>query len=498
MPDLLLALDQGTTSSRAIVFTNEGDIVGMGQYEHPQSFPADGWVEHDPEAIWETQMAAVRDAMVHAKASASDIAAVGITNQRETVVLWERATGRPVAPAIVWQDRRTAEHCHQLRARGLEESIQERTGLVVDPYFSATKLVWLLDNVAGARQRAERGELAFGTVDSFLLWRLTDGAVHATDVTNASRTMLMDADRCAWDDYLLELFEIPRQLLPEIRPSASTFGHTTPRALGRELPVSAMVGDQQAATFGQACFAAGMAKNTYGTGSFLLMNVGNRRAASRARLLSTVAWQIGDEWPVYALEGSIFATGAAVQWLRDGLGIIASADETEALAASVQDTGGVTFVPAFVGLGAPHWNPSVRGAIFGLTRGTSKAHIARAALEAACLQTVDVLEAMAKDAKRPIRMLRADGGMASNGIMMQMQADLAGVPVQCAGITETTALGAAWLAGLGAGIYESTHDLVPLWKEGRTFEPRMSLEQRGETLDRWRKAVRCLCVEAGG
>jgi len=496
MPELLLALDQGTTSSRAIVFTPEGDVRGFGQHEHPQFFPAEGWVEHDPEAIWDSQMAAAREALDRAEVTAKDIAALGITNQRETVILWERSTGRPIAPAIVWQDRRTSERCRMLQETGLEAMIQQRTGLVLDPYFSATKLQWLLDNVPGARTRAEKGELAFGTVDTFLLWRLTGGRVYATDVTNASRTMLMDANRCDWDDELLDLFHVPREVLPEIRPSAWSFGVADRHLLGAEIPIAAIAGDQQAAAFGQACFAPGMVKNTYGTGSFLLMNVGERRMGSEARLLSTVAWQIGQEKPVYALEGSIFVTGAAIQWLRDGLGIIGSANESEALAASVSDTTGVTFVPAFVGLGAPHWRPDVRGAVLGLTRGVTKAHIARAALEAACFQTVDVLDAMAEDAGGPIQVLRADGGMTANELVMQMQADLAGVPVHCPAMTETTALGAAWLAGLGAGIFRNAQELAGLWKAGRQYEPRMSADEREANLRRWRTAVRQVCGEA--
>lgn len=497
MPHLLLALDQGTTSSRALVFEPDGRVRGAAQLEHPQSFPRDGWVEHDPEAIWDTQLTAVRAALDAADVRASDIAAMGITNQRETVALWERATGRPVSPAIVWQDRRTADLCQQLRERGLEEAIQERTGLLLDPYFSATKLAWLLEHVPEARRRAENGELAFGTVDSFLLWRLTRGAVHATDVTNASRTLLFEVDICAWDDYLLELFNIPPAVLPTVRPSGWLFGHVAPEYFGHAIPITAVMGDQQAAMFGQACFTTGMVKNTYGTGSFLLMNTGERRPRSRKRLLSTVAWQIGEEWPTYALEGSIFTTGAAVQWLRDGLGIIQHAAEVETLAASVPDTGGVTFVPAFVGLGAPYWNPDVRGALFGLNRGTTRAHIARATLEATCFQTLDVLHAMAQDAHQNIQVLRADGGMTANRLLMQMQADLAGVPVQCPANRETTALGVAWMAGLTAGVYRDLSEISALWKPTAVFEPALSRDERMIRWHRWRVAVAQLCGSLG-
>lgn len=494
MPDLLLALDQGTTSSRAILFDLEGRRISAAQHEHPQSFPRDGWVEHDPEAIWRTQLAVARQAIAEAGASARDVAALGIANQRETVVVWDRRSGQPIGPAIVWQDRRTANICDRLRSDGLEPLVQERTGLMLDPYFSATKLAWILDNTPGARSEAERGKLAFGTVDAFLLWRLTGGLVHATDVSNASRTLLMDADRCAWDPRLLDLFRAPREILPAIRSSAGVLGTCVRSLFGAEIPIAAMAGDQQAAAFGQACVLPGMLKNTYGTGSFLLLNTGERRPRSRARLLGTVAWRIGEDAPAYALEGSVFVSGAAVQWLRDGLGLIASAAETQELAASVPDTAGVTFVPAFVGLGAPHWRPDVRGAIVGLTRGASRAHLVRAALEAACFQTVDVLEAMAADAERPIESLRADGGMAANDVLMQMQADLAGIPVHRPVCTETTALGAAWLAGIGAGVYRDVAQTASLWRPDRVFEPRMSADERLAALDRWRRAVAQVCL----
>ncbi len=496
MGDLLLALDQGTTSSRAVVFTPDARPLAIAQYEHPQSFPREGWVEHDPEAIWSSQIEAARDALTACGASARDCAAIGIANQRETVLIWERATGRPIAPAIVWQDRRTAATCKRLADLGQECIVQERTGLLLDPYFSASKIAWLLDAVPGARARAEAGALAFGTVDTFLLWRLTGGALHATDVTNASRTLLMDIERLCWDEAMLELFGIPRPILPEILPTAHRYGTATEDLFGSTVPIAALVGDQQSAAFGQACFAPGMAKNTYGTGAFLLLNAGEARPRSSSRLLGTPAYRLGEAAPRYALEGSVFVAGAAVQWLRDGLGIIQTAAEVEALAASVPDTGGVTFVPAFVGLGAPHWRPDVRGMISGLTRGATRAHLARAALEAACMQTVGVLEAMAADASRPIETLRADGGMAANDLLLQMQADLAGIPVHRPQVTETTALGAAWLAGLGAGLYRDTAELAPLWKPDRVFEPTITSDERIGIRDRWRRALGSIGAES--
>ncbi|MCC6728328.1 MAG: glycerol kinase GlpK [Chthonomonadales bacterium] len=488
MPELLLALDQGTTSSRAIVFRPDGAILSLVQAEHAQVFPRPGWVEHDPEAIWGTQHGVANRALAAAGATAADVAAIGIANQRETVVLWERATGRPVANAIVWQDRRTADVCQRLRASGVEPMVRERTGLVLDPYFSATKLAWLLDNTPGARARAERGELAFGTIDSFLLWRLTGGAVHATDVTNASRTLLLDARTGCWDDDLLALFGVPRAVLPEVRASSDRFGETLPELLGGRVPVTGILGDQQAACFGQACFEPGMVKNTYGTGSFLLMNTGAEPRASANRLLTTVAWGIGAA-RTYALEGSIFVTGAAVQWLRDELGIVRTAAETEALAGSVPDTGGVYMVPAFVGLGAPYWDSEARGALVGLTRGTGRAHIARAALEAACYQTRDVVDAMQADAGAPLRDLRADGGMAANDLLLRMQADVLGIPVHRPAVTETTALGAACLAGIGAGVYRGIGEVAGRWRAAATFEPRMEESRRAELYAGWRQAV---------
>lgn len=486
----VLALDQGTTSSRAIVFDQEARPLATAQQEHPQQYPAPGLVEHDPEALWASQLTTARKAIDLAGLSASDIAAIGITNQRETTLLWERATGRPVSSAIVWQDRRTASVCEQLRRAGAEEQVQHVTGLRIDPYFSATKLAWLLDHVPDGRARATRGELAFGTVDTFLLWRLTGGRIHATDVSNASRTLLMDLRTLDWDQGMLDLFGIPRQVLPEILPSSHIYGETDPALLGVPIPIASMAGDQQAATFGQVCLTPGMVKNTYGTGSFLLMNTGDTPRASRSRLLTTVAWRLADGPPTYALEGSIFATGAAIQWLRDELGIVRSAAETEALAASVSDTGGVYFVPAFVGLGAPYWDSEARGAIVGITRGTSRAHIARAALAAACFQTRDVLRAMEADAGSPIRCIRVDGGMTANSLLLQMQADVLGLPVLRPAVTETTALGAAFLAGLAVGVWPDATAVASTWRAEREFLPAISPEARDRLYAGWNEAVR--------
>src|SRR5690606_24989595 len=430
-----------TTSSRAILFDREGRVVAVAQQEFRQRYPQPGWVEHDPEEIWATQLATAQQVLNQAGVSPADVAAIGITNQRETTVLWDRTTGKPVAPAIVWQDRRTAGMCDALKAEGAEAVVREKTGLVLDPYFSATKIAWLLDNVPGLRARAERGEIAFGTIDSWLVYRLTGGRVHATDYSNASRTMLLNIHTLAWDDELLALFgRIPKAILPQVLPSSHIYGETDPALLGAPIPIGGIAGDQQAALFGQTCFDAGMAKNTYGTGSFLLLNTGTRPVASRNGLLTTVAWGVGGQVS-YALEGSVFVTGAAVQWLRDGLGIIASAAETEALALSVEDTGGVYLVPAFAGLGAPYWDPYARGIPVGITRGTTRAHVVRAALEAIAYQTVDVMQAMEQDAGVPLRALRVDGGAAVNDFLMQFQADLLNVPVERPAVTETTALG---------------------------------------------------------
>lgn len=486
----VLALDQGTTSSRAIVFDRRSRALVTAQREFTQHFPRPGWVEHDARQIWQTQLRVAREALSRVDAKA--VQALAITNQRETTVLWDRATGEPVAPAIVWQDRRTAGLCDALRARGEAQRIQRATGLVLDAYFSGTKLAWLLDHVPQARQRAERGELAFGTIDSWLIWKLTAGRVHATDASNASRTLLFNLHTLDWDDAMLRLFGIPRALLPQVRASSGDFGSTEASLLGVSLPITGVAGDQQAATFGQACFAPGMAKNTYGTGCFMLMNTGTAVVPSRHRLLTTVGWQGPAEAPhrtAYCLEGSVFMAGATVQWLRDGLKIIERASDVEALAASVPDTGDVYLVPAFAGLGAPDWDAHARGTLVGMTRGTARAHIARAALEAIALQSADMFDAMVHDSGIALKELRVDGGAARNDLLMQMQADLLGVPVMRPATTETTALGAAYLAGLHCGLWQGADDLAAQWQAERRFEPRVSDPVRREKLARWREAV---------
>ncbi|HSW16477.1 MAG TPA: glycerol kinase GlpK [Ramlibacter sp.] len=489
----LLALDQGTSSSRSIVFDETGRVVAQAQRELPQSFPRPGWVEHDPMAIWQGQLATAQEALGAAGLAARDIAAIGITNQRETTVVWRRASGEPIHPAIVWQDRRTEPDCVRLRDAGHEALVRERTGLVIDAYFSATKIAWLLDHVPGAREEAERGELAFGTIDSWLLWQLTGGRVHATDVSNAARTMLFDVRRNAWDDELLALLRIPRALMPQVSPSSAIFGHTRADLLGASLPVGGMAGDQQAALFGQACFEAGMAKNTYGTGCFMLMHTGATFQTSTNGLITTSAAQT-DANPVFALEGSVFVGGAVVQWLRDGLRAIRSSAEIEALAASVPDAGGVVLVPAFTGLGAPYWQPDARGTITGLTRGSTVAHIARAALESIACQSAALLRAMSLDAQAaggaPLASLRVDGGASVNDLLMQFQADLLGIPVVRPAVTETTALGAAFLAGLATGVYGGVRDLGALWRAERTFEPTWSRDQAQAHMALWERAVR--------
>ncbi len=482
----ILALDQGTTSTRAILFDAEGDVVASAQRELQQFFPADGWVEHDPEHIWADSVAVCREALARADFGAGDVAALGITNQRETAVLWERASGRPVHDAIVWQDRRTAPLCRELVADGLEEHVAATTGLVIDAYFSATKLAWLLDHVPGARAAAERGELAFGTVDSFLLWRLTGGRVHATDASNAARTMLFDIRRQDWDEELLRRLRVPRTVLPEVRDCAGDFGSTD--ILGTPLPITGMAGDQQAATFGQACLRPGMVKSTYGTGCFALLNTGEEPVRSRNRLLTTVAWRLGGR-VTYALEGSIFVAGAAVQWVRDGLRAIGAAAESETVAAALPDGGGVYLVPAFTGLGAPWWDPDARGAILGLTRDSTSAHIVRAALEAVCYQTHDLLQAMADDAGGAPAALRVDGGMAANDWLCQFLADVLAVPVERPQVIETTALGAARLAALGAGLAPSPDALADGWRAERRFEPRMEPARRERLLRGWQDAI---------
>ena len=484
----LLALDQGTTSSRAIVFAEDGSIAATAQKEFRQIYPQAGWVEHDAREIWATQRGVAAEALERARIGARDVAAIGITNQRETVVLWDRRTGEPIAPAIVWQDRRTAAFCDELKSSGAEEEIRRRTGLLADPYFSGTKLRWLLDNVDGARARAGRGELAFGTIDSWLLWNLTGGRVHATDPSNASRTMLYNVHSGDWDGELLRLLGVPREVLPEVRPSCGLFGETDAGVLGAPVRIGGIAGDQQAALFGQACFSPGLAKNTYGTGCFLLMQTGAEAVESRHRLLTTVAWQ-ADGRLEYALEGSVFIGGAVVQWLRDGLGVIRSSEEVEALAASVEDSHGVYLVPAFTGLGAPHWDAYARGAIVGLTRGVTSAHLARAALESIAFQVADVVSAMEADSGLRLNELRADGGASRNNLLMQFQADLLGVPVVRAAVTETTALGAAYLAGLAAGVYTGREELARQWKAERRFEPRMAREEAAARRAQWSRAV---------
>ena len=482
----ILALDQGTTSSRAIVFDHAGSIVAVAQKEFPQHFPKPGWVEHDPDDIWSTQAGVATEALAKANLRASDVAAIGITNQRETTVVWDRATGRPVHNAIVWQDRRTAGLCDRLRARKLDRVIRKKTGLIVDAYFSGTKVQWILANVAGARAKAKAGQLAFGTVDSWLVWNLTGGRVHVTDVSNASRTMLYDIRTGDWDDELLRIFGVPRSMLPDVKSSSEVVGETT--LLGAPIPIAGIAGDQQAALFGQACGKPGMAKNTYGTGCFMLMNTGTKPIASKNNLLTTVAWRIGNRTE-YALEGSIFIAGAVVQWLRDGLEFFPSSPEVEALAASVSNTGGVYLVPAFAGLGAPHWDQYARGAIVGLTRGTTKAHIARAALEGIALQVMDVLRAMEADAGIKLRELRVDGGASANDLLMQLQSDLLNVPVVRPRVTETTALGAAYLAGLAVGFWKSRDDIAKQWQVDKRFTPAMSSTVRNAVTRQWARAL---------
>ncbi|MEE8396481.1 MAG: glycerol kinase GlpK [bacterium] len=488
MSKAILALDQGTTSSRAIVFDRRGQIVASAQQEFAQHFPQPGWVEHDLEEIWQSQLATARRALAEAKLSARDVAAIGIANQRETAALWDRASGAPVAPAIVWQCRRTAQRCAQIREAGDEPMLREKTGLVADPYFSATKWEWQLDNLPGLRDRAERGELACGTIDSWLAYRLSGGALHITDPGNASRTLLFNLQTGAWDPELLRYFRLPQSLLPTVVPSSAPYGATDASLLGAPVTIAAIAGDQQAALFGQNCLEPGMMKNTYGTGCFLLVNTGTTPLRSHAGLLTSPAWRIGAETH-YALEGSIFVAGAAVQWLRDGLQIIADAAETEALANSVADTGGVHFVPAFVGLGAPHWNPAARGALVGLTRGTTRAHIARAALEGIAFQTMELVEAVSRDMGGRPPVLRVDGGAAANNFLCRFQADLLGLPVERPAILETTALGAAYLAGLATGFWSDLSEIAALRRSERVFEPTQGDGWRADQAAQWKKAV---------
>ena len=484
----VLALDQGTTSSRAILFDHAGAIRASAQKEFPQHFPRAGWVEHDPLEIWSSQLEVARGALARAGLRAGDVAAIGITNQRETTLIWDRRSGEPIHNAIVWQDRRTASFCDDLKRAGHGDLITRKTGLVIDAYFSGSKIRWLLDHVPGARERARRGELAFGTIDTWLLWKLTGGALHLTDPSNASRTLLFNLQTGAWDEELLSLLDVPRQLLPEVRSSSEVYGETAPDLFDAPVPIAGIAGDQQAALFGQNCFTRGLAKNTYGTGCFMLMNTGTQPVASRHQLLTTVAWRAGAQTD-YALEGSVFIGGAVVQWLRDGLGLIKSAADVETLAASVPDCGGVYLVPAFAGLGAPHWDQYARGTITGLTRGTTAGHIARAALEGIAFQVADVLEVMREDSGIPTRELRVDGGASANNLLMQFQADLLQVPVVRPKVAETTALGAACLAGLAVGFWKDKTEVSRAWQPDRTFEPAKSPDEVAHRRSRWAEAL---------
>ncbi len=488
MSDFILALDQGTTSSRAILFDRQGQPVASAQRPIEQIFPRSGWVEHNPEEIWESQLLSAQEAMRTAGASFSQIAAIGITNQRETAILWDRQTSEPLANAVVWQCRRTAPLCQELKERGLEPTFRQKTGLLIDPYFSGTKVTWMLDNVPGAREKAQRGQVCFGTVDSWLLYKLTAGQTHATDYTNASRTLMYNISSLAWDDDLLRELNVPSSLLPNVLPSSGVFGESEPSLLGAPVPVAGIAGDQQAALFGQACFRVGMGKNTYGTGCFVLMNVGHESVPLGSSLVTTIAWGLGGTVE-YALEGSIFIAGAAVQWLRDGIGLIATSTESEAVAASVPSSDGVYVVPAFVGLGAPHWDPLARGVIVGISRGTTRAHIVRATLEAIAFQTRDVIEAMERECNVTLPELRVDGGATANDLLMQIQADVLGRDVVRPAVTETTALGAAYLAGLAVGFWRSQDDLAGNWQVEKRFAPRMPADQREELYADWKRAV---------
>jgi glycerol kinase len=484
----IMALDQGTTSSRAIVFNREGQIISSAQKEFTQIFPKPGWVEHAPNEIWSTQAGVIVEALGISNIQASDIAAVGITNQRETTIVWDRTTGNPIYNAIVWQDRRTASVCDKLRANGLAKTFQEKTGLVLDAYFSGTKIAWILDHVEGARDKAERGELAFGTVDSWLVYKLTNGKVHITDASNASRTLIYNINTCQWDTELLEILNIPASVLPEVRSSSEVYAEISTNMALAGTPIAGIVGDQQAATMGQICLTPGMAKCTYGTGCFLLMNTGGEVPISKNNLLGTIAWDRANKVD-YAIEGSVFVGGAIVQWLRDGLKIIRDSSEIEALAKSVDDNGGVYLVPALAGLGAPHWDPYARGTIVGITRGTTSAHIARAALEGIAFEVSDLVRVMEKDTGNKLKELRVDGGAAANDLLMQFQADILGTPVIRPKILETTALGAAYMAGLAVGYWKSIDDIAANWQVDRRFEPQMEESQRAELLERWNEAV---------
>ncbi|HMO62961.1 MAG TPA: glycerol kinase GlpK [Ferruginibacter sp.] len=489
MPKYILALDQGTTSSRAIIFNHDGNIIAVAQKEFTQIFPQPGWVEHNPVEIWSTQLGVAAEAISKAGLTPQDIAAIGITNQRETTVVWEKNTGRPVYNAIVWQDRRTASLCEDLKANNKQQRIQEKTGLVLDAYFSATKIKWILDNVPGVREQASKGEICFGTIDTWLLWKLTNGSVHTTDSSNASRTMLCNIHTLQWDEELLELFNIPKSILPEIKSSSEILGYTSGNFSNAKIPIAGMTGDQQSALFGQLCTRPGMVKNTYGTGCFMLMHTGEQPVPSTHNLLTTVAWTLNGTTH-YALEGSVFIAGAVTQWLRDGLGIIKTSAEVEALARQVIDNGGVYMVPAFTGLGAPYWQQEARGMITGLTRGSTAAHIARAALESIAYQTMDVLLAMQNDAKITIKELRVDGGATNNDLLMQFQSDILKTTVLRPGITETTALGAAYLAGLAVGYWSSIDALQQQWKINKTYTPVMKAAERSQLKKGWKRAVK--------
>lgn len=495
MSKYILAFDQGTTSSRAMVFDKSGAIISVAQKEFTQIFPSPGWVEHDPNEIWSTQLGVAAEAVSRAGLSSSDIAAIGITNQRETTVVWDKETGKPVYNAIVWQDRRTASFCDDLKKRNLENKIREKTGLVIDAYFSATKINWILKNVEGARRKAEEGKLAFGTIDSWLIWNLTKGAVHATDVTNASRTLLFNIHTQSWDEELLQIFDVPKSLLPEVKQSSEIFGTTSAALFSTEIPIGGVAGDQQSALFGQMCTVPGMVKNTYGTGCFMLMNIGDKPIISKNNLLTTIAWKVNGQIQ-YALEGSIFIAGAVVQWLRDELGIIRTSAEVETLAKSVKDNDGVYFVPAFTGLGAPHWNQHAKGIIVGMTRGTSAAHIARAALESIAYQTMEVLKAMEADSGISIKELRVDGGATVNDLLMQFQADVLNTKVIRPQITETTALGAAYLAGLAVGFWKDMNEISEQWKIEKCFEPKHDEKLMTEWIKGWNRAVKAAKVWA--
>lgn len=488
MSNYILSLDQGTTSSRAIVFDKQGIIISIAQKEFPQLFPQPGWVEHDANEIWSTQIGVAAEAITKAGLSVKNIAAIGITNQRETTVVWNKKTGQPIYQAIVWQDRRTADYCDKLKQQGLAKTIQDKTGLVIDAYFSATKLKWILDEVSGARELANRGDILFGTIDSWLLWKLTNGKVHATDVSNASRTMLFNIHTQQWDAELLELFDIPVSVLPEVRSSSEVYGYTQSILTAQEIPIAGIAGDQQAALFGQQCTQPGMVKNTYGTGCFMLMNTGTKPVLSQNNLLTTIAWRVNNETQ-YALEGSVFIAGAVVQWLRDGLKMIRTAAEIESLAAKVDSTDGVYIVPAFAGLGAPYWNQHARGTIVGITRGTSREHIARAALESIAYQTMDVLNAMQADAGIAIKELRVDGGATANNLLMQFQSDLLQTTVIRPTTIETTALGAAYLAGLATGYWSSITEIQELWQKDKIFKPQMSVQTKEQLATGWSKAI---------